>query len=404
MVKMQKTYKADFDIETLRKIPQSIWILGFVSLFMDISSEMIHALLPVYLVNVLGTSTLAVGFIEGAAEAATSITKVFSGALSDWLGKRKFLTALGYGIGAFTKPIFPLATGLGWIVGARILDRIGKGIRGSPRDALIADLSPPHLRGSSFGLRQSLDTVGAFLGPVLAIILLLAFNNNFKIVFWFAAIPAFIAVLLVIFGVREPDQSTFKKTLRFPLHIKELRKFKAPFWFVVAVAEVFTLARFSEAFLILKAQSVGLSVALVPGTLIIMNIFYALASYPAGVLSDNWDRTQVLILSLMFLISSDLILAFFENVQTFVFGIILWGLHMGFSQGVLSALVADSAPLELRGTAFGLFHLLTGIAVLLSSIIAGYFWDTVGPGSTFFLGAIFASLALLGVLFYRRIF
>ncbi|MFM7085209.1 MAG: MFS transporter [Hyphomicrobium sp.] len=402
---MYKKIISFFKFNKKAEIPRGIWVLGFVSLSMDISSEMIHALLPIYLVTVLGTSTITVGIIEGVAEAATSVTKVFSGALSDWLGKRKFLTSLGYGLAAVTKPIFPLASDLSWFISARLIDRIGKGIRGAPRDALIADLSPDHLRGASFGLRQSLDTIGAFLGPALAILLLLLFDNDIKIVFWGAVLPAFIAVFLVIWGISEPDKSLIHRKIRFPLHFEELKRLEVRFWIVVAIAEIFTLARFSEAFLLLKVQSLGLSLSLVPATLIIMNIFYALASYPAGVLSDNnGDRFKVLIIGLILLIISDLVLASSQSLVGVALGVILWGLHMGFSQGVLSALIADTAPPELRGTAFGIFNLLMGLAVLLSSVIAGLLWDTLGSSITFLAGALFASLSLLGVRYYQSRF
>jgi MFS family permease len=395
---MSKPATARLDLSTLRKIPLGIWALGFVSLLMDISSEMIHALLPVYLVTVLGTSTLTVGIIEGVAEASASITKVFSGALSDWLGKRKLLAALGYGLAAFTKPIFPLATSVDWLIAARFIDRIGKGIRGAPRDALIADISPNELRGASFGLRQSLDTVGAFLGPLLAIALMWVLANDIKAVFWFAVIPAFLSMFLIIYGVAEPDRPNANREVRFPLHSNELKRLGSPYWTVVAIAVVFTLARFSEAFLILRAQSAGLSIALVPAVLVVMNIFYALAAYPAGVLSDNGNRTRVLTIGLILLLAADLVLALVPGLIGVAVGVMLWGLHMGFSQGLLSALVADSAPPELRGTAFGMLNLATGVAVLAASIIAGMLWDAAGPQATFLAGAGFTTLALIGLM------
>lgn len=381
-----------------RQIPKGIWALGFVSLLMDISSEMIHALLPVYLVTVLGTSTLTVGIIEGIAEATASITKVFSGALSDWLGKRKFLAALGYGLAAFTKPIFPLAPSVAWLVTARFIDRIGKGIRGAPRDALIADISPGHLRGASFGLRQSLDTVGAFIGPFLAIGLMWLTLNNFTIVFWVAAIPAFLSLALILFAVREPDRPKELRKVRMPLHPSELVRLSAVYWWVVAVAAVFTLARFSEAFLILRAQSSGVPVALVPIVLVIMNVVYSVSAYPAGVLSDRMDRITILIIGLGLLIAADIVLAFAPGLGGIALGVVLWGAHMGFTQGLLSTLVADSAPPELRGTAFGVFNLVTGLALLAASVIAGALWDKIGPQGTFLAGAGFAALTLIGLL------
>ncbi|MFG1346470.1 MFS transporter [Xanthobacter autotrophicus DSM 431] len=381
-----------------REIPSGIWALGFVSLLMDVSSEMIHALLPVYLVTILGTSTLTVGVIEGIAEATASITKVFSGALSDRLGKRKFLAALGYGMAAFTKPIFPLATTVGWLIAARFIDRVGKGIRGAPRDALVADISPVHLRGASFGLRQSLDTVGAFLGPLLAIILMWLTTDKFTVVFWIAVVPAFLSFALILVAVREPERLPGLRQVRMPLSASELRNLGTTYWWVVAVAAVFTLARFSEAFLVLRAQSIGVPLMLVPIVLVIMNIAYAVSAYPVGALSDHIDRITVLILGLLLLLAADLMLGFSTGIVGVGFGIILWGLHMGFTQGLLATLVTDAVPAELRGTAFGMFNLVTGVALLAASVIAGLLWDVAGPRGTFLAGAAFTAVTLAGLL------
>lgn len=386
----------------LRSIPTGVWVLGFVSLLMDVSSEMIHALLPIYLVTVLGTSALTVGIIEGIAEATASITKVFSGALSDWLGKRKLLAAIGYGLAALTKPVFPLAPSVGWLVAARFVDRIGKGIRGAPRDALVADIAPPHLRGASFGLRQALDTVGAFLGPLLAIALMWITLDNFTIVFWVAVIPAFLSLGLIVFAVREPERPAGLRTVRSPLSLGELRQLGGAYWWVVVIAAVFTLARFSEAFLILKAQAIGLPIALVPAVMVVMSIAYALSAYPAGVLSDRVDRITVLFIGLALLFAADIFLGLSSSIVGVGIGVVLWGLHMGFTQGLLATLVADAAPAELRGTAFGMFNLVTGIALLAASIIAGALWDTTGPQGTFLAGAGFTVLAFLGLLAVRE--
>jgi MFS family permease len=386
----------------LRDIPAGVWALGFVSMLMDVSSEMIHALLPIYLVTVLGTSALTVGIIEGIAEATASIIKVFSGALSDWLGKRKLLAVLGYGLAAFTKPIFPLASTIGWLVAARFIDRVGKGIRGAPRDALVADIAPAHLRGASFGLRQSLDTVGAFIGPLIAIVLMWLTADDFTAVFWVAVIPAFISLALIVFAVREPQRPPELRKVHAPLSKAELRRLGTAYWWVVIVATMFTLARFSEAFLILRAQSVGLPLALVPAVLVVMNIVYALAAYPAGVLSDRVDRVTVLTGGFLLLVAADVALAFASGVLGVMVGVALWGLHMGFTQGLLAALVADAAPPELRGTAFGMFNLLTGIALLAASVIAGALWDALGPQGTFIAGAAFTLLALAGLLALGR--
>jgi len=386
----------------LRDIPTGVWTLGFVSLLMDVSSEMIHALLPIYLVTVLGTSMLTVGVIEGIAEATAAITKIFSGALSDWLGRRKILAVIGYGLAAFTKPVFPLATTVDWLIAARFVDRIGKGIRGAPRDALVADIAPPHLRGASFGLRQSLDTVGAFLGPLIAIAMMWLTSDSFTAVFWIAVIPAFMSLGLIVLAVEEPQRPANLRQVRAPLSRNELRRLGAIYWWVVTIAAVFTLARFSEAFLVLRAQTVGLPIFLIPAVLVVMNVVYAIAAYPAGILSDRIDRMSVLLIGLGLLISADVVLAFVSGIFGVVIGVALWGLHMGFTQGLLATLVADAAPPELRGTAFGMFNLLSGVALLVASIIAGALWDASGPQGTFLVGAAFTALALVGLLSIRH--
>ena len=386
-------------LSSLRTIPRSIWALGFVSLFMDMSSEMIHALLPLYMVTVLGTSILTVGIIEGIAEATASITKIFSGVISDWLGKRKLLAVIGYGLAAFTKPVFPLASSVGWIVTARFVDRIGKGIRGAPRDALVADLAPPELRGASFGLRQSMDTVGAFIGPLLAMGLMLLWANDFRMVFWVAVIPAFISFALIAFAVEEPaTRSDAKKS---KLTFRDGARLPTAFWVVAAGAGVLTLARFSEAFLILRAQNVGLSLALAPLILVVMNIVYALAATPAGIIADKMGRTGIVLCGIGCLIGADLVLAFASTIWAAMAGVVLWGLHMGLTQGLLATMVADVAPADLRGTAFGLFNFVIGIAMLIASVLAGGLWDWYGPQATFLAGAGFAGVALLGFLTRR---
>jgi MFS family permease len=368
--------------------------LGIVSLLMDLSSEMIHALLPLYLVTVFGASALTVGIIEGVAEATASITKIFSGALSDWLGRRKFLAALGYGLAACTKPIFPLAPSVGWLFAARFIDRIGKGIRGAPRDALIADLTPRPLIGASFGLRQSLDTIGAFLGPLTAIGLMMATADNFTLVFWVAVVPAFLSFAVIAFLVKEPDGPAAAKRVRTPLSRAELVRLGPPYWLVVTVATIFTLARFSEAFLLLRAQSVGLTLALVPIVMVVMNVVYAAAAWPAGVLSDRIGRFGLLSAGFALLIAADVVLALAPGTPAVLAGVALWGLHMGLTQGLLSSLVADTAPADLRGTAFGMFNLITGLALLVASVVAGALWDVAGPRGTFLAGAVITAIAL----------
>ncbi|MBY0530558.1 MAG: MFS transporter [Xanthobacteraceae bacterium] len=369
---------------------------------MDLSSEMIHALLPVYLVVVLGASMVTVGIIEGIAEATASITKIFSGALSDWLGKRKLLAVIGYGLAAFTKPIFPLAPTVGWLVAARFIDRIGKGIRGTPRDALVADISPANVRGASFGLRQSLDTVGAFLGPLVAIGLMWLTADNFTAVFWIAVIPAFLALALLVFAVREPERAQATLAAKMPFSRSELAKLGSGYWWIVAIATVFSLARFSEAFLILKAQATGLPFVLVPAVLILMNLVYAATAYPAGLLSDRIDRFHVLAAGLALLIAADVVLGFASTILGVSIGIVLWGLHMGFTQGLFAAMIADTAPAELRGTAFGIFNLLGGVAALIASVLAGALWELYGPQIAFFAGAGFSLLSLAGAIFVRK--
>ncbi|QPZ90950.1 MFS transporter [Thioclava electrotropha] len=387
-----------------RGLPVGIWALGFVSLFMDISSEMIHALLPVYLMTGLGATALAVGVIEGIAEATAAITKVFSGALSDRIGRRKELAALGYGLAAVTKPIFPLAPTFDWLVAARFIDRVGKGIRGAPRDALIADLAPGKMRGAAFGLRQSLDTVGAFLGPLAAIGLMWLFSDDFRSVFWVAVIPAFLSLGLILFVVKEPAHPGTQRRVRNPLARSELKLLGPMFWWVVVVATLFTLARFSEAFLILRANDDGIPVMLVPLVLVGMNAVYALIAYPVGALSDRVGRVGLLLVGLGLLIAADLTLALVGGVGGLAVGVLLWGMHMGFTQGLLAALVAEAVPAELRGTAFGMFNLVTGVGLLIASVLAGALWEIGGAQWTFLAGAGFATTAALSLLPLRSRF
>lgn len=385
-----------------RGLPAGIWALGFVSMLMDVSSEMIHALLPIYLTVGLGATALTVGLIEGIAEATAAITKVFSGALSDRIGRRKELAAIGYGLAAVTKPIFPLASSIDWMVTARFVDRVGKGIRGAPRDALVADLAPEGRRGAAFGLRQSLDTLGAFIGPLAAIGLMWAFADDFRAVFWVAVIPAFLALGLLLFAVEEPTRPEERRRVRNPLSRTELRLLGGVYWSVVAVAVVFTLARFSEAFLILRAEEVGLTVTLVPLVFVGMNAVYALSAWPAGVLSDGMSGPGILMAGLVMLIAADLVLALAPGLAGLVVGVALWGLHMGLTQGLLAALVAEAVPAELRGTAFGMFNLITGGALLLASLVAGGLWQAFGSQATFLAGAVFALVAAIGLIPLRQ--
>jgi len=384
-----------------RALPPAIWALGFGSLFMDTSSELIHSLLPVFMVSVLGASMVTVGMIEGVAEATASIMKVFSGVLSDYLGRRKFLMILGYGLAAFTKPVFPLAHSIAWVFAARFVDRVGKGIRGAPRDALVADITPPQLRGAAYGLRQALDSVGALLGPLLAVVFMIVFANDIRAVMWVAVVPAFIAVALLMIYVREPERESDAPVVRAPLTLADTRRLKLGYWFVVLLGAVFTLARFSDAFLVLRAQDVGLDLGYVPLVMIVMNICYAGAAYPAGAAADHMSPRTLLLLGLALLIAADLVLAFSASPLMAFAGAALWGLHMAFTQGLLSKMVADTAPAELRGTAFGIFNLVSGGALLLASVIAGALWSAFGASATFLAGAAFAAVALVGLLVRR---
>lgn len=381
------------------KIPRTVWILGLVSMFMDISSEIIHALLPLFMTATLGLSVAVVGLVEGIAEATANITKVFSGYISDRTGRRKPLILLGYGLGAASKPLFALAAGALPVLGARFADRIGKGIRGAPRDALVADVTPPELRGRAFGLRQSLDTVGASAGPLIAIGLMVVLANDMRLVFWFAVIPALIAVSLVLLGVE--DRSTQEEEGRVPIRFSDLNQLDRAFWTVAAIGLLFSLARISEAFLILKASAEGLPLALAPLVLVVMNLVYSASAYSAGALSDKIPPRVLLLWGIFALVAADLLLAFTQGLIAAFAGIALWGGHMALTQGVLARMVADSAPPSLRGSAFGIFSLLTGLALLIASVVAGLLWDSVGPEMTFTAAAVFAGASGI-LLFIRR--
>jgi MFS family permease len=380
----------------LSQIPTGVWVLGFVSMLMDISSEMIHSLLPLFMVTALGTSVFAVGLIEGLAESTALIVKVFTGTLSDYLGKRKGLVLFGYTLGALAKPLFAIAASTGVVMAARLLDRVGKGIRGAPRDALVADIAPAHLRGAAFGLRQSLDTVGAFLGPLLAVSLMLFWANDFRVVFWVAVIPGLIAVALLLFGVREPERHEVHKRSN-PIRRENLKRLDASYWRVVGIGAVFTLARFSEAFLVLRAQQSGIPIALVPLVMVAMNLIYAISAYPFGKLSDRISHTKLLALGLLVLIAADLVLAANDHRGVVLLGVALWGVHMGMTQGLLATMVADTALADLRGTAYGFFNLMSGLAMLFASVLAGLLWDQLGASFTFYAGATFCVIALLGL-------
>lgn len=388
--------KPKFDRSIMSQIPSGVWVLGFVSLLMDISSEMIHSLLPLFMVTALGASAVTVGLIEGLAESTALLVKVFSGVLSDYLGRRKGLALFGYALGTLTKPLFALASGTGLVLTARLLDRVGKGVRGAPRDALLADIAPVGIRGAAFGLRQSLDTVGAFLGPLLAVGLMLLWTNDFRAVFWVAVIPGVLAVALLLFGVHEPEKPEAHKPIN-PISRENLKRLDAAYWWVVGIGAVFTLARFSEAFLVLRAAQGGIPIALVPLVMVAMNLIYAASAYPFGKLSDRMSHPRLLMLGLGVLIAADLVLAINDRWGVVLLGVALWGVHMGITQGLLARMVADTAPADLRGTAYGFFNLICGLAMLVASVLAGLLWDKLGAASTFYMGAVFCVLALLGL-------
>ncbi len=393
--------KVESQVEhSLRHIPSGIWVLGFVSLLMDISSEMIHSLLPLFMVTILGTSTMVVGLVEGLAESLALVVKVFSGTLSDYWGKRKGLALFGYALGAFTKPLFAVASGVGLVLTARLLDRVGKGVRGAPRDALVADIAPPQLRGAAFGLRQSLDTVGAFVGPLLAVGLMLLWANDFRAVFWVAVLPGLMAVGLLLFGIQEPvHKQTDVRTN--PIRRDNLLRLGSAYWWVVGIGSVFTLARFSEAFLVLRAQHGGIPIALVPLVMVAMNLIYASSAYPFGKLSDQMSHMRLLTFGLLVLIAADLVLATNDHWGVVLLGVGLWGLHLGMTQGLLATMIADTAPADLRGTAYGFFNLASGLAMLIASVLAGFLWDQLGASFTFYAGAVFCGVALMGLTLYQ---
>ena len=385
----------------MKPVPKTVWALGLVSLCMDLSSELVHALLPVFMTVVLGASMVAVGMVEGIAEATAAIVKVFSGALSDKLARRKPLVVLGYGLAALSKPLFPLAGSVALVLGARFMDRVGKGLRGAPRDALIADVTPEGQRGAAYGLRQALDTAGAVLGPLAAIALMLVFASEVRTVLWFAVIPALVAVIVLLAWVHEPARSA-QRTAANPISRAALREFDRRFWLVVGLGAVMTLARFSEAFLVLKAHDLGVALALVPSVLVVMNVAYTAIAYPAGIAADRGHRKALLVWGFAALIAADLIIGGSSDRFFFFAGIVLWGAHMGLTQGLLSTLVADAAPEKLRGTAFGVFHLVSGAALLAASVLAGWLWSAFGARWTFYAGAAFTAVALAGLALSRR--
>jgi MFS family permease len=388
-------------VETMNKIPRGVWMLGFVSMFMDISSEMIHSVLPLFVVGTLGMSATLLGTMEGIAEATAQIGKLFSGVLSDRWRNRKNLALFGYGLAAIVKPLFPLASSFSAVFVARFADRVGKGIRGAPRDAMVADMTSVETRGAAFGLRQSLDTVGAFLGPLIAVVLIGLWATDLRTVLWVACVPALIAVFILATGVQEPPRSN-DNARKAGLNSATIKNLGGAFWAVAALGAAVMLARFSEAFLVLRASDAKIATAYVPLVMVVMSLVYSLSSYPVGVLSDKWGRKKLFAAGLIALIVADLVLAWAPSPTWVMVGIGIWGLHMGLTQGILSALIADASPTDLRGTAYGVFALVSGIAALAASVTAGVVWDKMGQAPVFYIGAGFALLALALLLFQPK--
>ncbi len=385
----------------LRNLPRAIWMLGFTSLFMDMSTEILQSLLPLFMVSVLGAPVALVGLIDGLTEATASFTKILSGALSDHLGKRKLLALAGYSFSALAKPLVPLAGGLLTVFLARFLDRVGKGVRDAPRDALVADLVSPRQRGAAYGLRQGLDTLGALAGPLIAVGLMALSAGNFRAVFWFSCIPAVACVATLALGVKEPERVRPAQREPFPLMASQLKRLSASFWILMAVIFLLLLPRFSESLLLLRAQNVGLAAVWVPLVFVAMNLVYAPIAAPAGLFSDRFGRRRMIFAGFAMLIPAQILLYRADQPALVFAGAAFWGLHYGLTQGALSAVVADAAPKQLRGTAFGVFHLISGLAVLIGSATAGIIWDSEGPATTFLVAAIVGGLGLFGLLVTR---
>ena len=373
-------------------LPRNVWVLGFVSLLMDLSSEIYHALLPAFITMVLGLPATALGAIDGVAEATANIAKLVSGRLSDRSLRRKPWVVAGYGLAALSKPLFPLAASAITLMLARFADRVGKGIRGAPRDAIVADETPPEIRGRAFGLRQSLDTVGALLAPVAAIGLMAWLASDIRRVFWIAVIPAFCSFLLAWLALREPEQH-LAPLKRAPI-FSGFRQLDKATKRLLAVGFLFGLARFSEAFLILKGIEIGLSEAMSPLTLALFNLVYVALAYPAGSLSDRMSPRSILMAGIAVLIAGDIVLAKTDNFAGLVLGVGLWGAHMALTQGIFSRMIADSAPDEFRATSFGAFWFVSGVAALLASLGAGWLWDRDGSSATFLTSAAVAAAAV----------
>lgn len=384
-----------------RLSPTVAW-LGAVSLLTAMSSAMVYGLLPIFLLKVLGASTAVVGLLEGAAEGTSSLMKILSGALSDRFGRRKPLLVLGYTLSAFNKMLFPLSEAVSSVIIARIVDRVGKGIRDAPRDAFLTDITPSEIRGSGFGLRLTFYTTGFVLGPLTAIGLMAVSGDDFRLVFWMAVVPAFAAIVILLWAVREMPGQRLPAARWWPIRVSDLRSFAAPFWWWIAIAGLLSLARFSQAFLVLKAHDVGVDAAFVPIILVLTHTVYAAAAYPFGVLADRLDRRAQLGGGIAILIVADLVLMSATSFEVTAFGAALWGLQMAVTQGLLAASVADAAPDAFRGTAFGIYELAVGLATFIASAVAGALWMAGGAMLTFAAGACMAAVAILMLLIGSR--
>lgn len=394
-MKKDQAARVDALVPSRLRLPLVIWALGFGSLLMDTSSELVHALSPVLLVNMLGASVVAVGMIEGVAEGTAAVTKVFAGALSDYFRRRKTLIVLGYALAALAKPLFPLATSAWLVFAARFIDRMSKGIRDAPRDALVADITSQTQRGAAYGLRQALDSIGAVLGPILAVLLMLSFSGGLRAAMWVAVIPAVLAVLVVALLVREPEQK--QATTREPPDWGKARELPARYWLIVAVGAIFTAARFSDSFLVLRARDIGLSASYAPMIMVVLSCAYAAGSYPAGAASDRISARSLLLVGLSFLIGADLVLGLGHSIVPVFAGGALWGVHLALTQGVFAKIVADFVPVDLRGTGFGIFDLARGVGFVIANVVAGWWWRTSGPPAAFFSAAAFATIAAIGL-------
>lgn len=381
------------------KIPRTVWVLGFVSLLMDISSEMIHALLPLFMAGALGASAIWIGLVEGIGEGTALIAKVFSGVVADRFGHKKHLVFAGYFLGVVSKPVFALAGCMPVVLAARFFDRIGKGLRGAPRDAIVADVTDESIRGAAYGLRQSLDAAGAFVGPLIATLLLLLWTEDLRSIFWIALIPGAACLLLILIGVEDNVTET-KNTKR--IEWNEIGSVMTPaFRQLVILGTLFSLARFSNAFIVLKAADIGIDQAWIPMIIVLMHIAFSLSSYPFGMLADRLNPMRLLALGMVLLALSDLLFAFAANTAVLILGVVLFGMHLGATQGIFSAIVSEVAVSHLRATAFGVFNFFSGIALLVSGLVAGGLWELFGAQYCFAGGVVFAVLTLVLIQRFR---